>query len=227
MSLIAELVLRDPILFTPTFERVPEAECRFEDFHYLSDAAGEIHYVFFWWTSNCDFNDYEDAMERDPTIRTFHRVARLPRARLYRIVTKSFPSDQPLVFPFFREHDTTVLEAKRTRHGLELRARFPSRTELRAFLAMCEDIARGTELRQLIVESPEDGLASPLTHKQREALELAHRRGYFATPRRVSLTVLAEELDITPQSLSIRLRRGLNHVVGDAIEFDRAYSTTE
>ena len=45
-----------------------------------------------------------------------------------------------------------------------------------------------------------------LTEKQREAMNLAVRRGYYANPREVDLDTLADELGISHQALSHRLR---------------------
>lgn len=56
-----------------------------------------------------------------------------------------------------------------------------------------------------------------LTDRQREALLLAHNRGYFKTPREVTLAELAEELGITGQSVGARLRRGTDHLIGSTL----------
>jgi len=42
---------------------------------------------------------------------------------------------------------------------------------------------------------------------------LAYERGYFDTPRETSLEEIAEELGITQQSLSSRLRRGHRRLI--------------
>ncbi|WP_255681438.1 helix-turn-helix domain-containing protein [Natrinema sp. SYSU A 869] len=52
-----------------------------------------------------------------------------------------------------------------------------------------------------------------VTPEQREALLLALERGYFDTPRKVTLTELAEEFDISSQALSDRIRRGVKEVL--------------
>ncbi|WP_224336105.1 helix-turn-helix domain-containing protein [Haloprofundus halobius] len=49
-----------------------------------------------------------------------------------------------------------------------------------------------------------------LTDEQREAFVVAHQRGYFKVPRDVTLTELADEIGITQQALSERLRRAHN-----------------
>lgn len=53
-----------------------------------------------------------------------------------------------------------------------------------------------------------------LTPSQREALVLAYERRYYESPRQVTLAELAEELDITGQSVGSRLRRGTHRLIG-------------
>ena len=58
---------------------------------------------------------------------------------------------------------------------------------------------------------------SDLTPAQREILELALDRGYFAIPRETNLMELAEELGISDQAVNERLRRGTAKVVLSAL----------
>jgi predicted DNA binding protein len=64
-----------------------------------------------------------------------------------------------------------------------------------------------------LTEEIEHGYRFGLSQEQREALVLALRRGYFETPSEVGLDELAEELDITRQALSNRIRRGNRNVL--------------
>jgi predicted DNA binding protein len=57
-----------------------------------------------------------------------------------------------------------------------------------------------------------------LTEKQHEAVLLAYRMGYFDSPRQAGLAEIAAELDISRQALASRLRRGLRHIVGNALQ---------
>ncbi|WP_433629222.1 helix-turn-helix domain-containing protein [Halomicrococcus sp. NG-SE-24] len=52
-----------------------------------------------------------------------------------------------------------------------------------------------------------------LTPEQREALVLALNRGYFATPSEVTLDELADQLGITRQAVSSRVRLGTEKVL--------------
>jgi predicted DNA binding protein len=64
-----------------------------------------------------------------------------------------------------------------------------------------------------VATEPEYGL----TDTQREALILAYDRGYYQSPREVTLDELAADLGITGQAFGSRLRRGIHHLVGRAL----------
>lgn len=56
-----------------------------------------------------------------------------------------------------------------------------------------------------------------LTPEQREALALAAMRGYFDSPRGTNLAEIGDELGITQQAVSDRIRRATRRVVFDAL----------
>lgn len=56
-------------------------------------------------------------------------------------------------------------------------------------------------------EKHRDQYGDGLTDRQDEALRIAYEWGHFDIPRRASLEDVAEELGITPSSVSERLRR--------------------
>lgn len=217
MSLIAELTLHeDIVLFEPTFERAENAECVFEDVHYLQDDG--TSYVFFWWASGCDLDRFEAALDADSTVEGFRQVAEIDGRSLYRIVTRSFPPEQPLVFPAYRKNDITELESRRNADGLHLRARFPDREALDRFIEAGADIARNIEINCLYEETSPPEHGGSLTPKQEAALTLAHEAGYFETPSKVTLGELATDLDVTAQTLSGHIRAGIEKLVADAVE---------
>lgn len=229
MALIAELTLsKNLILFEETFELVPEARCVFEDFHYLTDEREETFYVFFWWMSETEPDDFEEGLGKDPTVTGFRSVVEIKDRYLYRVETRSFPPEQPLVFPTFRENDITVIESVRDADGLHLKARFPTRDSLRDFSEVGESIADDVEVNRLYVERQaklgEGGEAPQLTPKQGSVLSAALERGYFDTPSKTTLEELAEEFDVAPQTLSTHIRIGVRKLVersvGPAAEED-------
>jgi predicted DNA binding protein len=56
-----------------------------------------------------------------------------------------------------------------------------------------------------------------LTDTQQEALVLAYERGYFESPRQVTLEELGEELGISQQAVGSRLRGGIKHILGSTL----------
>jgi predicted DNA binding protein len=214
MTLIAKLRLYgELILFESTFDQAPDAVCPFADFHYIERSNGDRQYVFFWWMDGCPPDQFEEAVRGDPTVTGFKRVGTLADRPLYRIVTKPFDSAQPLVFPLFRENNITTIETRRDTDGLHIQARFPTRVALDAFVDAAEQIAERTELRRLYTEQPQGPDGNHLTERQREALSLAYERGYFEVPKQVTLTELAAELNITPQTLSRHIRIGVQKII--------------
>lgn len=94
---------------------------------------------------------------------------------------------------------------------------FADRDTLEAFRSFWRANGDGFTLRRLSRDGPEDP-DDGLTPRQREALLVAHERGYFDIPRRASLEAVADELDITPSALSERLRRAHAHLVETAVD---------
>jgi hypothetical protein len=93
------------------------------------------------------------------------------------------------------------------RAGLEVTA---SRDRIAALGEAFDELGLSYTLDRLY-ESVE--AASPLSPTQRETLLAAVERGYYDTPREISLTELAEELDTAKSSLSETLHRAEEAVV--------------
>jgi predicted DNA binding protein len=61
-----------------------------------------------------------------------------------------------------------------------------------------------------------------LTDRQRRLLETARDRGYYDTPRRITLTELANELDFAASTCSEVLHRAEERIVKEHLREDRA-----
>lgn len=221
MVIIAELTLRgDGLLFVETFERLPAASARFEDAHYVRTDDGSIYYVFFWAVSNADREAFERAVAADDTVSTFRHVTALESAELYRIETPPFHADRDLLFPLFREHDVTAIEAHRDGDGFHVQARYPGREALEHVLEAGKHIAEHFELIRLYEEVPTSSSPDRLTDRQRAALAIALEKGYFETPAEASLEDVAAAMDITPQTASRHVRVGVRKLVAHAVGTD-------
>jgi len=218
MSVIAELTISSPILFEPTFETVPEAELSIEDAHYVHTSETTVEYVFFLWMTGPPPEAFEAAIDADSTIQSLTRLVESDARTLYRVVTPELrPAEQPLFFPLCREHDVSVIETTRTVTGFHAHVRAPSRERFRAFQRALANRGATIEVTRLQPADVDEVALSHLTEKQREALSLAYERGYFATPKHVTLSELAEEVGVAPQTLSRHLRVAVESLVERAV----------
>lgn len=236
MTIRAELcVSEDLLLLDETFERLPRAVCRFSDVHYVPTDGDPTRsqYVMFFWVAGCEGEPFERALAADGSVADSRLLAVREDERFYRLESVPLPSDR-LLYPALRAHDAATLGLARDSEGLHVDVRFPDRGVLHAFLDSEVAAGRHVELIRLY-EEPTAGTAAEatgertggsvpsrsgwatLTDKQREALTLAFERGYFETPSRVTLSTLAADLDVTPQTLSAHIRAAVRKLVANAV----------
>lgn len=228
MSDIADLSLPNPIFFGPTFEAVPSAELVVEDVHYVQSGPDAIQYVLFCWVSDAPLTAFESAVNDDTSLSGWSRLVEFDDRALYRIVTMaSSESEDPLVFPLCRRHDVTVLESRRDADGFHLRVRAPSRDALRTFESDLTGRGVTVAIERIVPEARADDESCEITEKQWQALALAYERGYFATPKQVTLTELAEEFGTTRQTLSHHVRSAVEFLVERSINSYASPSVAE
>lgn len=118
--------------------------------------------------------------------------------------------DQPTdLLAALADTDAVVLEA--SGDGVwQFRVRFSDHDKLSAFhnAIIKEDIPIHIERTYTLSEPIATGHRLGLTNDQREALLLALQGGYFASPSETSLDDIADELGISRQAVSKRIRRG-------------------
>lgn len=113
--------------------------------------------------------------------------------------------------------DVSLLEGVGTADGWDFEVRGESRDAIGEFRDRCQERDIPIEITAVHELLSVSGEGYELTDAQREALLLAYERGYFDSPRTTTLTELADELGITQQSLSSRLRRGHRRLVASAL----------
>jgi predicted DNA binding protein len=69
----------------------------------------------------------------------------------------------------------------------------------------------------MVVETTEE-TNSDLTEREKEIIEIAFRKGYYDSDRKISMKDLAKELKVSVPSLSDVLRRGNRKIVKDYVE---------
>lgn len=110
--------------------------------------------------------------------------------------------------------EVAVLSGVGTKDGWHFEVRGETRDAVSEFRAACQMHDIDLKITSVHALLPVEGDDFELTAPQREALLLAYERGYFDSPRTASLADVADELGITQQSLSSRLRRGHRQLIG-------------
>jgi predicted DNA binding protein len=160
----------------------------------------------FVWATGSDHESFENVVRNSPLVGELLALDRVDESGLYRIEWEESPVG---LIRGIAETDATVLEATGDEEWV-FRLRFIDHDKLSQFHNYCteHDITIHIERMYTLTEDPMQRHQFDLSHEQREALVLALRRGYFATPREASLDDLASELGISRQALSDRIRRG-------------------
>lgn len=114
--------------------------------------------------------------------------------------------------------DVTVLSAKGSAHGWLFELRSANRSEFATFQQHCRQLGISVSLAHVSELSElRAGTVHCLTDEQREALELAYSEGYYDDPRGTTLEALADQLGISRQALSARLRRGYRALIEQGV----------
>ena len=165
----------------------------------------------FIWVTNSDFGIFEETVRASPYIKELREVDKLGDTALYRI---EWAGGHMSLLKGFLETDATVLEASGNGEWV-FRLRFPDHNKLSQFANYLTDHELPIDIVQTytLTEETDQGHRLDLTQEQREALVLSLQRGYFATPSETSLTELGDELGITKQAASSRIRRGSEKVL--------------
>lgn len=123
------------------------------------------------------------------------------------------------LFGVVRETDVAIAHAVGAPDRWEVHVFCEDRDDLSAFRTRCEAAGISVDLARLRQDALDGGeSASSLSDAQFEALRLARDRGYFEVPRQATLEELGEDLGISRQAVSNRLRRGTEKLVAAAIQ---------
>ena len=209
MGVIAEFTVDDEsLLLRDTLAAVPSVRLRIVQ----DTASREGLPIFYFWASGGEFDAFEAALGDDKSVGDYEALERLDDRRMYRV-----RCSRSSFYDAYRDSAATMDGLEADGDGWHLRMRFPDRDALREYLASYEEAGITFTVHRLFTDTAGPGDAYGLTEKQREALSLAHRRGYFSRPREVTLEEIALELDVSPQAVSARIQRALETLVGATV----------
>lgn len=205
MSVIAEYTVRadDFVLGRAT---LPEMHVELERF-----VPDESRVVPYFWVTVGHVDRFETNLEKMRTILDLTRVDDLEGRCLYRGVCD--PATDTLTGGIL-EHDVSVYGAAGNDEHWRFTLAFEDESVLSDFQAFVVDRADVSLQLEHIYNPVGYGHArTDLTDPQREALATAFEMGYFDVPRRITLVDLADELGVSDQAVSERLRRAESKLI--------------
>jgi predicted DNA binding protein len=179
--------------------------------------TGDDVLPFFWVEgTDDDVDTFERRVRSRSMVKQLTCLDRLDDVALYRVTWETEPES---LVSGLSEASGTMLSGRGSRDGWRFEVRFSDHADLTAFQNFLTDHDIRVHIERLVTLSGNErgSFSFDLTDEQREALVLAVSQGYFEVPRRIDLTDVAEELDITRQAASELVRRGANTVLRKAL----------
>lgn len=169
----------------------------------------------FVWATGTDHEAFAESARKHDSVKELLTLDTVGESALYRIEWTVEPID---LIEGIASADAALLEAFGN-ETWEFRLRFSDHDGLSRFhnYVIEHDIPCHIERTYTLMETTKSGDRSGLSPEQREALLLALERGYFETPSEAVLDDIADELNITRQALSDRIRRGNEQVLREAL----------
>ena len=171
--------------------------------------------VPYFWLRGAHAQDIVEAFGKHPELKRVELVDTVDDEALLRVEWDPVSEG---ILRAIAETPVTLLSAVGTTEEWRFEVRAEDSEIVSDFQSKCRDYDVPIELVSLHALAPmRSGAEFDLTETQREALVLAYEHGFYHTPREVTLDELAEELDITGQSLGSRLRRGTHRLIGSTL----------
>ncbi|GAB7020238.1 helix-turn-helix domain-containing protein [Halostagnicola bangensis] len=223
MSTIAELTIpTDEFALRETLESVDDVSVEIE----RVVAHGPDHVMPYVWISGTEssMSGIDELLEEDPSVDESDLLTDLGDERLYRL---SWIDDVTMIVHILTEEKATILQAASEGRWWQFRVLFPERESL----ANTYDFAteQGFSLDIQKIHQLDEGRQGRygLTDAQYETLVAALEGGYYEIPRNVDMESLSNDLDISHQALSERLRRAHRSLVEEAVTIGHGEEDSE
>jgi predicted DNA binding protein len=123
-----------------------------------------------------------------------------------------------VVYEAVVDADGVFLNAETDGDGWTVKMLFPSRDAFNELRETCEDVDLAMDVDS-IYSKPFSGSGDEiaLTDPQRDLLTRAVKVGYFDIPRETTLQELGQQMNISGQAASERLRRGMETLIRETV----------
>lgn len=214
MGFVADVLVESPNL-GPIFDEYQTLELTLEDVLVNDQPASESSVHFYFWASDIELEEFTETVASLPNFSAATQTTSVGDRSLVRL---TIPEERRDATPYslLSEYDITILQYRLADGEARFKARYPDRKALAAMREWFTDRDLSFRLQRVYTEE-QTGDEFDLTEKQHEALVAAWKAGYYRTPREATLEEVAADLGITQQSLSERLKRGLDTLLEETI----------
>lgn len=211
MSIIVEFTISSPRLVLDTaMTDVPDVSIQVESI----DGVPPEDVVTMLWATDGELESWDDAIRADPTVTNVTLVDSLPDRHLYHYRVSDAVEFQ--VYNEWVEVGAAQMHIEAQDGDWFHRIRFPDRGALRKFRGAADDYDIDFVVHSIYTE-PHGQSRDELTDAQNAAVELALDHGYFEIPRESELAPIADELGVSEQSTSERLRRAMRKLARKSV----------
>ena len=166
---------------------------------------------FLYHVESSDFRRFEDGLRSDHTIAEFKRVIETTAERA--IYSFEYTNEAKTFSPVISKADGVALEMENEGNAWLISLWMPDRNKLADIWDYAQANGIDIELRRVNEYASLGKTTAGLTETQREALLVAFEAGYFKDPRDVTLSEVADKLDISKPAASGLLRRGIQRLI--------------
>lgn len=164
----------------------------------------------FLWASDGDQDAFHDAMEADPTVERASVVEDADGEVLYKV---HWIDDVLDLITEMIDQQASIVEARARDGRWRLTLRFSEEGQVSSFQQHFAERGYSFDVHRIYHPSAPREREFGLTSEQRDALVTALESGYFTVPRDASIEELSDELDLSSNAVSQRLRRGSANLV--------------
>ena len=192
------------------FETLPGVEVEIERI-----VPGVDVVIPYFWVRDVATDNIEAAFSEHPGVKNIRLIDSVEDEYLLRV---AWEAAYVGILTTLTETGVMLIGAVGTNEQWTFDVRGDTRDDVAEFLQLCRERDIPVTLTALHALTPvETATEAALTDAQQEALELAFERGYFESPRQVTMADLGEELGISQQAVASRLRRGTRGILGQTL----------
>lgn len=205
--LIATFLLpHEALALEHTFEEVPGLEVEAERIA----AHSTTWSMPCLWATSAEFDDVDEALANDPTVEKITGTTEFSDEKHYQLKWSDTVIEQ---INEYIDREASLLEASANSDGWQVKIRFMSYEQFDVFRERLSEQDCSFQLTRLVEPGAPRQSSGNVTPDQRKALVTAKESGYYRVPRKLTARELAEELDMSHQSLSELLRRGTENLI--------------